>query len=202
MKNIIRQYRICFSFFAIAMLLLTGCGQDGPSPGDGGETSLPVTLSFRLPEARKAGFLSKPAVSNVDALEIKVRGEGMTEITERFSVSPGETVSHTLDIPVGPARIFAITVFDRGGNAIYGGESAPTDVFPTDPSEEGILVSIRLRPLRLDLPSELPKFSENYLMLDAPGTSSFVGSANSENYATTVGIPALGDRYLLSTNRE
>lgn len=171
----------------LTFLLLTACGQEGSSPSVGGADNVLVTLSFRLPEVRKASLISKPALTNVDSIEITVTGEGMVEIKETLNIQAGEEVSLILEIPVGPARIFEAIVFDLPGNAIYGGQSQPTDIL----SSETARVSILLKALLLNISSELPKLSENYLMLDVLGIPPFVKPANSAVYSSTVGIPSL-----------
>jgi len=169
----------------LALLALAGCGGGQDRAGEG---TVPVALSLRLPEAEKlrSKVLSAPSVAA--SMELKVTGEGMTEIDLNFGVQSGERVRKILDIPVGSGRVFAVTIFDGFGNARLSGESGAVDVRP---SETPLEVAIALHPLALDVPSELPRFSANYLLLDLPGLSPFAGPARSRDYTSTEGLPAL-----------
>lgn len=186
MKKRIALQSLAFSF--LMLVAFSGC--DGSPSDRAGETTMPVTLSLRLPEASKVSFKTVSAPSIVASLELVVTGEGMTTMTDHFSVSPGENVTRILDVPFGSARIFAVTVFDAGGNALFVGESEPVDIirFVETPP-----VRISLQPLLPDIPSELPRFSENYLLLDVVGHSPFAGFSKSEGsiYESRVGIPSL-----------
>jgi len=175
-------------FALLIFATLSGCGgPDGAGSPPGGDR-MPVTLSFRLPEESTARSKVVSAPSIVNSLELVVTGEGMDEIRTRFSVSPGEAFTETVDILLGPARIIAITVFDAEGRARLAGESAPFDVVL---SETPLKVTIFLRALLQDVPSELPRFSSNYILIDIVGATPFVGKAESSNYTVTSRLPNL-----------
>jgi hypothetical protein len=146
-------------FLVLPGLLIAGLWGCSSSPPSGSST--PVRLTVELPSSPKADRQSAAAVpSGVALIRLDVSAGDMGTVTDLFNVSPGETVTRTVDIPSGPGRIFTVTAFDSpdsGGTALYQGISDAVDLAPGVPtpvmiSMKALLVSIAVTPFNPSIP--------------------------------------------------
>jgi alpha-tubulin suppressor-like RCC1 family protein/uncharacterized protein YjdB len=128
---------------SILALLLTACSQS-LSSGSGTEVSIRLTV----PGAAASGRAPLAAVpETVASISIEVSGPGAGARTDRFSVTPGETVVRTLDVESGPDRVFRVTASDETDTPLYRGVSEPVELLPNEP----VTVPITMQPLLVSI---------------------------------------------------
>ncbi|MBI3995985.1 MAG: Ig-like domain-containing protein, partial [Nitrospirae bacterium] len=144
----IRFGRIRFLPFWLLFGALWGCGASSPS----GSTT-PVTLTLEAPSSGQTARQSFAAVpSGIASIRLDVSAADIDTITDAFNVTPGETVTRTLDVPSGPGRIFTVTAYDgpdTTGTARYRGVSAAVNLEP------GVPASVPISMLPLVIPATL-----------------------------------------------
>jgi hypothetical protein len=95
---------------------------------------IPVTLSISIPPVEQTGLsksLSAPAPAAVTSIAIEISGAGFTTIAKLLVrgtdfTSATDTVTVTIDLPVGTNRLFAVrafTSFDGTGTPIFQGST-------------------------------------------------------------------------------
>ena len=164
----------------LLMLLsaLSGCGSGQSDVGQTNGNSVPVNLNILMPQESAAASTSGsrfwatvqswlPSVTSawaqaltpqLVALTVEVTGPGLDPpITSREGLSDprsGQTVTFTLDVPVGPNRVFTVSGLNGSGRAILQGQSTPIVLTPGQPTTVDItLVDITITITTPSLPS-------------------------------------------------
>lgn len=122
---------------ALALLLILGCGDTVPVASENQTES----ASFRVGVGKVA------IAAGLVRVELVVTGPGMAEIREDLSLD-GETATGSVEIPVGPNRIFTLNGYSADGTLLYTG-SQLADVV----AGERIRVPIVMTPLGGSVPS-------------------------------------------------
>ena len=166
---------------AMVLLLLlsalSGCGSGQSDVGQTNGNSVPVNLNISMPQESAAAstsgsrFWAKlqswlPSVTSawaattadLRALTVEVTGPGLDPpITSREELPDprsGQTVTFTLDVPVGPNRVFTVSGLNGSGRAILQGQSTPIVLTPGQPTTVDItLVDITITITTPSLPS-------------------------------------------------
>jgi len=129
-------------YLAFLLFLLTACGQE--NMGSGEKTPVAVTMTIpsgTAPSTAIAGLQPKAVVpAPIASVSLSVTDSGQNVLTSTaVSVTPGETLTISLDVPSGPARTFAAQALDAQGNVLYQGQSDPVDLSP------GILTAVTIQ---------------------------------------------------------
>ncbi|MEK6683811.1 MAG: Ig-like domain-containing protein, partial [Nitrospirota bacterium] len=123
---------------AFLLVGMTACS----SPDQG---TTPVQLSADAAPDETPGFqktLFGPAPSGLARVEIEITAPDMDPIARTLSLTAGQSVMVSLDVPSGAARRFAAYAFDVAGEVRYKGETV-ADLTPDLPTT----VTIQMQPL-------------------------------------------------------
>src|SRR5579884_2337511 len=146
MKKVIAQiasFRQTIFSLLLLSFLLVACGGGG---GDGSGTTR-VGLSIRIPasvekvSASGRGKAFAPAPAPIAAIGVSVVDAGGVQLAStRLTVSPGEDVTVTLEVPAGRARTFTVQALDATGNVLFQGQTS-ADLTAGVPSSLSIQMS-------------------------------------------------------------
>ena len=160
---------LLFTILLIAPLMyLSGCGSGQTDVGQSTSNSVPVSLNISMPQesaasasTRGSRFWAKlqpwlPTPTSAWAviysnltLTVEVTGPGLpSPITKNFTISKspppesGDVIPLTLDVPVGPDRVFAVSGFNGGPVPSFQGESLPVTLAAGEAAVVDIILTV------------------------------------------------------------
>ncbi|WP_168058975.1 DUF1565 domain-containing protein [Candidatus Manganitrophus noduliformans] len=133
------------SFFYFTMLFLLAACSGGGETGSDGTATVGITMKVPAASARAKAFA--PAPGAVSKIAIRVTDDAGAPLAEQtLDVTPGETVTITLQLPAGRARYFLIEASDSEGNLLFLGD-ARADLEP------GGFASVVIKMVPVDTPA-------------------------------------------------
>lgn len=97
----------------VAAVALVGCG------GGGSSNTSRVALTVSLRSARS----SRALISDIAKIRITISGYYMTEISDEFTITAGQTVTRSYVVPQGMDRSFQVDALNVQDQTIFSGKT-------------------------------------------------------------------------------
>jgi len=124
-----------YSFLLVLLALVIGCASEQSTSPEGKSSQ----VNFEIVFDRAGGHRGIAKTASVVRVEITVSGPGMDTITRQAPVTTSGTVTATLEIPKGNARVFKVEGFNEVNEAQYRGTTTQSI------QQDAETVSVRVR---------------------------------------------------------